>query len=371
MVQYGSGFPNHLHLLRAILRECTYLPDSAARQYVWESSVSQFRRYLARQDENSVDQKAEKVIPRKVTLHWILENEQNPGQISKEQESGEQKSRDQVDRQIQLLDRARRQLSLLRRANEGYIRPLEKVLLQTYGRTGKRRYHLLGRILKDEFSQARGDKEELPNIVKYSHDWKPPAIIEAIAESQFIRRGLYDRTVRSKQIIFTRKGSIPRENLWGRPLPRRRAMNMTRKWYAKIIDRILPPLPKPEKERLGALIRRPPRMHELPRRRKRVGDWGEVEDSLLSANLLVKGPPKSHTFAKYAKGRPHKITPRLLRPIWAKIYAHTPDVEWDAEQNKWLVTWPEPPQEKPSFTTETSEQTDLLFGQAGHQAIPP
>ncbi len=85
-----AAVTNTLHLYRALLRECTYLPDSLARIYLHDHVIRSFRKYLPRV-------------------------QQQRGEIP-------------LFRKTALLHRGRKGLSILRRANQGYLRPLQNVL---------------------------------------------------------------------------------------------------------------------------------------------------------------------------------------------------------------------------------------------------
>lgn len=90
-------------LFRATLRECSYLPDPIARDYMREHVVHRYRR-------SRISHRSDPDLARS----------------------------------------ARHGLSVLQRANQGYQRPLEKVLFMSYGRTGKRRHELLAELMKPQ-----------------------------------------------------------------------------------------------------------------------------------------------------------------------------------------------------------------------------
>ena len=327
---------NPLHLLRAILRECSYLPDPAARSYMHKYSFHQFRRNCPKHGGTG-----NKYLDRRVSL----------------------------PKKVALFQRGRKHLSMLRRANEGYLKPLEKVLLITYGRVGKRRRQLLRNMLVSDIPQTHKDLENIVDVQKYSRQWRPSSLFRALAQSQMANKGRFDRSIRGRQNFLTQAEAVPAKNAWGRPMPQRRVRNLTHKWYVKVADNIFPPLPEIEWKRLQQLALRPPAQSQLPKRRKKVGDWGEKRDSALSEDVLLKGPQKGQTFAMLAKGRPHKITPRILSSIWAKIFAHVPHIVWDGQ--RWLVTWSKIGPKKKALAKATDEQSDLLFGSLDNHSQPP
>jgi hypothetical protein len=59
---------------------------------------------------------------------------------------------------------------------------------------------------------------------------------------------------RQSSRIRTAIYKMPAKNIWGRSMPRRRAKNLVRKWYAFLTNRLLPPLPEHEWMRLQGLI---------------------------------------------------------------------------------------------------------------------
>ena len=101
------------HLLRALLRECTYLPDRRARGFFHDYVISSFRSYqglLPRIERSKKD---------KEQLKLLLQRGKN------------------------LLDKASKWQKLLSRANCGHHHPLRQVMRYTYGRVGPRRHSLL------------------------------------------------------------------------------------------------------------------------------------------------------------------------------------------------------------------------------------
>src|ERR1700761_2170758 len=88
------------HLFRALIRECTYLPDVFARQWMRQHIASRFRTYVFKT--------------------W---QHQQKGKIDIEQRLKEKR------------EEARKALSSLQRANAGHMKCLLKVLFMAYGRT--------------------------------------------------------------------------------------------------------------------------------------------------------------------------------------------------------------------------------------------
>lgn len=315
---------NALHLYRALLRECTYLPDSQARTYLREHVVHSFRNYLPR------DRKWRKEIP--------------------------------LSRQLALLHRGRKGLSILRRANQGYIRPLHNVLCWTYGRKGRRRRELMNKLMREDIPQDRAAVEALSTDHPYSRTWKPPAMVMALLRSQAMNSEHLDRMVIGTTNLKP-KPNIPEKNSWGRQMPEKRVKNMMHRWYTKQAKRLLPPLPEAEFRRLQALAdgKIDAKDSAVPRR-KSVVETSIRGRSLVNERLLLEGPPKSHTFASYVQGRPHQLTRRLLQRIWVNIFQHVPRMTPGLTTQKWEVKWNVIGRVRPQIKLVSADRLEALFG---------
>ena len=283
-----------LHVFRALLRQCTYLPDPAARQYMHHHVVSRFRDYYP---------------------HDPLSRRHKPAALIKK-------------RLPSLLRAARRGLVFLHRANHGHPRHLGKVLSMTYGRIGRRR-HLLLKDLKIPdvpVDQAAVEKLSQPANQDVPH---PSEQLMVLVKSQAKR--LLSQFSRSN--LPRPKLEIPEKNSWGRPMPIKRVRNFKRRWYAETLDRIMPPLPEAEWTKL--LMRasgQSPWEGPVPRR-KWAGTPDDEEQSHVGRKR-VQGDAQSHF------SNPHNITPRYMRRLWAKISAQCPLMRPSAT-NKfgWEVVW--------------------------------
>jgi Complex 1 protein (LYR family) len=320
----AAPLTNALHLYRALLRECTYLPDSQARTYLRDHVTRSYRKYLPR------DPKHRKDIP--------------------------------LRRQVVLLHRGRKGLSVLRRANEGYIKPLQNVLCWTYGRKGKRRGELMGRMMLEEIPRDHKAVEALSGDHGYSRDWIPPSMVTALLKSQAQNTENLDRTVLGS-IKLKPKPAIPEKNTWGRPMPGKRVKNMMRKWYVKQTDQLMPPLPEREFERLQALSEGKIGQDEgpIPRRKRATRASLEI-GSVVNAKFFLEGPQKSRTFEAYTQGRPHRLTSRLLQRLWLTIFFHVPQMHWDTYQGKWEVKWTVKGRPRPLVEEASGARSEALFG---------
>ncbi|KAJ5360125.1 hypothetical protein N7517_009316 [Penicillium concentricum] len=301
------------HLFRATLRECTYLPDPIARNYMKDHIISRYRIASSR---------SPKAGP-------------------------------------QAVHAARNALSVLRRANEGYSRPLEKVLLLSYGRTGRRRHELLSKMLTPEIpNDSLALKELLSRPADFSDDWEPPAIVKSLAASQM--QNTVVAAVRIRPLIKQLEPPVPKEDSWGRELGQSRKRNIRRKWYNATLSSLLPPLPEKDLQVLQGLIsgtipwelvKRRGLNPQIPQTRS------ETEPGSELFRLLARGPEKGTTFAEYANGRPHTITIRLMRRQWRRLSALVPRQYWNPISQKWRFMW-ESPKEVPQLCFDLDSRID-------------
>ncbi|KAI9668899.1 MAG: hypothetical protein M1817_005189 [Caeruleum heppii] len=314
-----------LHLLRALLRQCTYLPDPQSRLYLRHHILSRFRLNRFRGPKFSASftpaPSAEPAPPR---LRTALKD-------------------------------ARKSLSLLIRANAGYPRALLKTLIYTYGRSGKRRHELLRPLLLPDTPSSHADVAEQAarqpsstsrNPLDHSSDLRNwPAIssqLRALMRSQRDQPHLSrtSRGPRLKHIV----PQIPKENIWKRPLPKKREKNLRWKFYAETLDRLCAPLPEEEWSYLYSVVHGtiPPSM-PVPRR-VALKPAEAVPPTLLTASQLSltgQSPlaaPKSPLPSGHRE-RPHNFTTRSMRRLYGVIFAESPRMRWDGSQGKWLVEW--------------------------------
>lgn len=278
-----------VHLFRALLRQCTYLPDPAARKYLHFYVVSRFREYAPRFP----------IGPQQI---------RKPLQIITQRRQG-------------LLKKARKGVTFLGRANHGHIHHLGKVFAMTYGRIGKRK-HLLLQSLKAP--DVPVDSEALEKLAQpeFRGVPRPSQQLIALLKSQQMRKDTFFSNKPIKQI----QPNIPETNSWGRPMPMKRVRNIRRRWYAEALDRTMPPLPAKEWESLrklaaGEVILGRPARRKSQSEREEVGSAG----FMTGQNYL---------------SRPHELTPRYLRRLWAKIFLQCPLMTRnDSKQSGWDISW--------------------------------
>lgn len=311
---YPANSTQWRHLLRATLRECTYLPDPIARSYMRAYVLERYRR-----------------------------------------------GADQPNRSETVKARAaRNQLSVLRRANEGYQKPLDNVLYKSYGRIGRRRAELLRWLMTREVPPADTSalREIITQPLEFEDGWEPPKVILSLVKSQMHNGVLSSTRVRPQPKYL--EPPIPEENAWGKPVDKSRRRNIRKKWYARTLNCLLPPLPERELAILDSLIAGTVPWAPVERRK---GKPSISQDNDL-VNFLTDGPQKGHTFREYVNGRPHNLTVRFMRRQWRRISCLVPRMQWSAEAMQWRFVW-DTPNKAPQFFHDLADRPDLddIFGE--------
>ena len=265
-------------------------------------------------------------------------------------------------KQIRLLAEARKRLSLLSRANEGYLEPLRKTLMETYGRQGRRRRELMAAIMAEPALPHASPSHA--SQIRYSKSWKPPHKFFTLMHSQSQLQRMIETHWPKK--IF-KKAKFQTASIWGRPISKSRHQNQTRKWFVKVADAILPPLPKPEFERLQALANgtRNEILFPVPRRVKvaEVGSDRAIQQVEMDSGTLLDGPVKGKAFKPYIRGRPHNITPRFMQRLWTTVLRTTPQMRPLSEDGKPGVEWDLglPSMRGAVRKPSSAEETSILF----------
>lgn len=324
------------HLFRALLRQCTYLPDQAARRWLQEYVVLRFRKSCPRPP---VPPEPPAPLEQEANRKWLIK-------------------------------RALKGLRFLERANDGHPVHLGKILAMTYGRVGKRRRQLLAQLTLDN-----------PHIESTTIHDQGPVLGNQLKALLISQMKNLDKSLKGEKLSL--KPRIPVNNTWGRPMPLNRVRNLKSKWYAEILDIIMPPLPEEEWNRLRGLASGCISWEGPVPRRKTVSmgekffsriehvesriDGGQIGTSSKShdsvADIYSVGgqhetsPPsgaqvgnpifKSSESLQHSKdeprGRlktnPHELTPRFMRRRWAEVFALSPTMIWDSAQNDWIVKW--------------------------------
>ncbi|OBT65842.1 hypothetical protein VE03_05473 [Pseudogymnoascus sp. 23342-1-I1] len=298
---------NPTHLLRALLRACSYLPDGPSRQYFHGHILHRFRHVTA------------------PTLGAY---------------------------------RARKALSLLTRATNGDFPALTKVLHHTYGRAGHRRHTLLNALLSEHSIHSDAEPPtaispavrrvlEPPtevrtfggSLVPAKLNHASPGAFERLLADQILRYPASSNRAQLKNVY----APIPLENIFLRPTGPKREEGMRKRWLAETMDRILPPLPEEEWDRLRDLAMGVEEWEGAPKRRMPVGNVGkEGSGGLLSVEYLKA--PIRHAHSKVRKAEidqrdQHELTPKYMRRLYAKIWELCPKARWDEELRDWVYTW--------------------------------
>lgn len=286
-----------LHYFRHLLRAATYLPDEYARLYIHNDIVRRFRKHA--------------------------------------------KDTARLDARLQ---KAQRSLNILQRAVDGGLKPLTSVLFRAYGRTGRKRRKLIVELLRAEQGFAPEDGADPESIIaggiNPDGSWKSP-------------RPLFDKLVRSqvahhpadnpRPTIRRIKPTIPR-TIWDTPITVRRQQNILHKFWSDLLQKILPPLPEMEWNRLRDLatgvipFEGPP-----PRRSRPASKEKPVEpSSLLTTSFLttpVRAAARPEKDARVRKMHKHNLTPRFMRRVWATVWNISPLASYDGDTQQWNVVW--------------------------------
>jgi hypothetical protein len=312
---------NPTHLYRSLLREASYLPLPQCRTFIKSHITTSFRRYIPKYHEGTT-------------------RTGNPIFFS---------------RQIELLHRGRKFLAGLKRANEGYILQLEKILRMTYGRIGPRRYTLLDTFTSkpattssDKLASSPPDSPTNTTTTASSSTtpaqsrreaqfqrailkWDIPPRLEALLKSQTTQQSQFMRVGRRTPNVHLRF-KPPRTNIWGKPLPMCRYKNLKHEWYNSNVELALPPLPPKEYNDLHDLVSGKtkitfadiPSLRRRPQARRSTEDQ-EQEEAAGQSSIILEGPKPGIRMKDYMCGRPHTITPRLLRHLLSRcVLKETP-----------------------------------------------
>lgn len=317
------------HVLRGILRECTYFPDQVAASWIRQHALMRFRIYEAKNKKHVSDE--------------------------------------EYTKRLETIRRKSRQgLYQMRRANEGDRKMLLKALSMAYGRVGKRRRELLSPLLpvgsSSEGSSAVSDDAEYDSSQASPTATKSatPSTSSTSTRDKQSSKGREDgpvktqvkefvsglplelRTLVQSQITASppaiarrnprRLGvEIPELNTWFKPMPAVRVKNQISKWYANLLDTVQPPLPDQEWFRLRDLAMGTTRAEPLiPRRAQLTTPPSVLEMTVMRGKLPADMFRKDHA---------HKITPRFMRRLWADVFSQCPLMKYDSPTKSWKVTW--------------------------------
>ncbi|KAK5116595.1 hypothetical protein LTR85_009220 [Meristemomyces frigidus] len=226
-----------------------------------------------------------------------------------------------------------------------------------YGRTGKRRHELMlpllskaGREQLQESMGTIGVREDVSSLandaVAGTHPHKNPTAKD-VNRGQWAPyapgltpqlRTLLQSQIRKPPPHLTRptlrrlQPRVEELNAWRQPMPLCRVKNQTKKWYADLLGKVHPPLPKDEWKRLRDLAAGVATEPMVRRRRA-------LSTSKSHALELLVHFGKPDIQAAFGNRDAHQITPRFMRRMWAQVFSQCPLMDWDAERREWKVTW--------------------------------
>lgn len=172
-----------------------------------------------------------------------------------------------------------------------------------------------------------GEKEPLPSLTPQMH---------ALLLSH--TRAEPPTLTRRNPSVKNLTPDVPKLNSWLRPMPQSRVRNLTKKWYRDVLERVLPPLPKEEWERLRSLARGKDVDDVTVKRRSKMEELEAGSGVSIALRSIVAGG----RVPSRKPGRDvHRITPRLMRRLWTKVFVQCPLMEWDGEKERWITIWGE------------------------------
>ncbi|PPJ52998.1 hypothetical protein CBER1_11451 [Cercospora berteroae] len=293
-MQFGFGPDSrasieYRSLLRAILRAASYLPDPNARTFFKANALEHSKKRAFRV--------------------WNRRDDPN-----------------YAEREADLLELDRKKLRMLQDANAGERKSLLQVLCHTYGRTGYRRHELLQPLL------ATAGREDLMQAMK--EKTARTIALYALAESQQLNQPPALTRRNPKNL----KPNVPATNARGLPMPQKRMHNLHRKWYADLLDRILPPLPTKDWEQLRDWARgkNMPQIHVPRRSNPQTRPFAHFGKYTALEAIVIQGRIDKEV---YGNRETHQITERFMQRLWADVFSTCPYMIHDTSTNKWRVMW--------------------------------
>lgn len=353
-----------LHLLRALLREASYLPDAAARDYFRRYIVARFKAYQPQHHATAsaallaLDRYRHRAFKRRLAA--VI-----------------------ADRAAHQHRNARKGLNLLRRANQGEASCLQKVLWLTYGRLGRRKHALLSDLLKPDPTWPPGPAPlqqlyhstapwlqyfEAPNPRNASHGFhviwvsKQFPRLRAVLTSQCQHHRALGPAIKRPYI------KTPILNTWMRPMPLKRAVNNVRRWYAENMTRLLPPLPAAEWDTLHALSTGTQRIAFARRRTPATEPAHDSFEHTLHRSLALHKLSKADRPQGFA--RPHALTVRYMQRLYAKLLTLSCKLEYDGTWKQWSAVWGEP-REKSRPKSYAAPVDQVLFDGVDATGLKP
>ncbi|KAL8669647.1 MAG: hypothetical protein Q9168_005773 [Polycauliona sp. 1 TL-2023] len=242
---------------------------------------------------------------------------------------------------------ARKSLKYLQRANDGHIQHLRTILDMTYGRVGKRRRQLMAQLQAPDPPVDDASVAKLSAEISLASGRRVPELtdeLSALLKSQIKQPSTRFDRASLKELA----PKVPERNIWQRKFPEKRRVNFIKAWYARTLDRLMPPLEAAEWDRLQGLAAGNVRWDgPISRRKLRAVDSGGSPCSFdMPALNHLPHRLTASTGAIVEKGkhpemtsRPHQLTARFMRRLWSDIFRKCPRLDWNHERKKWDVTW--------------------------------
>lgn len=336
-----------IHLLRALLREASYLPDAVSRQYFHHYILDRFRAYQPKQNATTtaISEAKDEHRRRSFKRHQL-------GVITA--------------RTRQMQKAARKGLYYLQRANQGELPCLERVLYFAYGRVGRRKHALIGHVLRPDpvmdggrvLSQAdcmgptplqelyHSKKKWLQYFDAPKNASEGMFVINISSRYSRFRAALKSQYQKGISINRELKGpsmKTPKHNVWMRPMPIKRAVNNVRRWYAEAMTRFLPPLPIEEWNHLDAMIKGTEKVSLVKRRKPaRLSEAESAAEAKDPVDIVLSGlrmEKLSKADRSAGASPPHNINPRFMRRLYWRLLQLCCKVEYNEERKYWLPTW--------------------------------
>lgn len=330
------------HVYRALLRAATYLPDSASRTYIHDRVVNRFR---------AVSDKIR--LKKGAARETLIARYHGKEHIRK----------------------AQQQARKIERAGLGSLSDYRKILLATYGRIGSRRRALIRELLLPE-EDSSSDTESLEQFIteRAGEGRSEPAAMKDQRYPPDSKVGSFIRSqvaeapnppFMASRLVKRLEPIIPREGMWGRPLPLKRQASLKKKHWKLNLSNLLPPVPAHEWNRLRDLAIGALPIEDRPLRRPRPIIVGRLDGEQNNARLLnyfttpvdqqrmrqqanneitisEEGATylsKPRVAAVVPKRQEYAHTVRHMRRLYASIWQLTPTLSRNEATNGWNTKW--------------------------------
>jgi hypothetical protein len=258
------------------------------------------------------------------------------------------------------LQKAYQVIHCVERANLGNREDLETVLHNAYGKRGRRRRVLLSQLLKPGEDDLPQDNNALQALMDDTLGEKRPSSLALQLTPPAKCKAMIASFQREIPIEFQRGKRRPPspvlkmpKNLWGREMPLKRQANIKREWWALTLEKLYPPLPEHEWDRLRDLTTGKIRLEPLARRLRpeNVGLFGPEGDHMVVKHLL--NPARANGNLKFdesrglfvdTRGGREPFTPgpnyqRSMRRLYGTIWQISAKMHQDPTSKEWNVEW--------------------------------